>query len=385
MHRYIVALAAVAVLSVVVLGEERIRVQRKKAPADEREAKEEEKAEEKKKTKSKRTKHEEYLAKFLRDEYWRDSYLKFYWNHRIPMKPTHAAVGKDHLLVIDRANWIFALERERGVVKWKGDIGEKVDSLAVGAGEVIVQCRDRLHRISEKRGKEHWVKALPFPPCSEIVRSQFRIVAGGWGRKLYGLDIENCRAIWQFKAKDNILGKVVDSGVRVYAVSENGHVYALDAPNGTEEWSLDIGGKIVGGVAVDNRRVYCGSTDGVLFACSKLGEGVVWRFLTKGPIIRTPIVKDAAVYFSAEEALYVVDIRGKLLWKVPGDVRVIAITRKRVYLMKGANTLLTLNKDTGEPYAKVEIPGFTVFPQNLDGPEIFCISDTGDILALKEI
>ncbi len=384
MHRYIIALAAVAVLTVVFYGEERIRVERKKeTPADQREAKEGEKEEKKQKTK--RTKQEEQLAQFLRDEYWRDSYLKFYWNHRIPVRPQHVAVGKDHLIVIDRANWIFALERERGVVKWKGDIGEKVDSLTVGAGEVMVQCRDRLHRIGEERGKQYWVKTLPFPPCSEIVRSQFRIVAAGWGKKLYGLDVENCRLVWKFRGKDNMLGKVVDSGVRVYAVSENGHVYALDAPNGTEEWSLDIGGKIVGGVAVDGHRVYCGSTDGVLFACSKLGEGVVWRFLTKGPIVRTPIVKDGAIYFSAEEALYVVDTRGKLLWKIPGDVRVLAITRKRVYLLKDVSTILTLNKDTGEQYAKVEVPGFTVFPQNLDGPEIFCISDTGDILALKEI
>jgi outer membrane protein assembly factor BamB len=381
-RRGLAALVAVAMLSAI-CGAERVRIKRKKASADTREAK----AEEKKQQTKKRSKQEEQLARFLRDEYWRDSYLKFFWNHRIPTRPVHSAVGAHNLMIIDHEHWIFALERERGVVRWKGEIGEKVNSMTVGADEVMVLCRDRLHRIDEDRGKQYWVRPLPFPPCSQVVRSQFRICAGGWGRKIFGLDIENCHPIWQFRAKDNVLGRIVDSGVRVYAVTESGHVYALDAPNGTEEWSLDIGGRIIGGVAVDGHRVYCGSTDGVLFACSKLGEGVLWRFLTKGPIVRTPIVKLGAVYFSAEEALYVVDTKGKLLWKVDGaDVSILAITRKRVYLLKGTNTILALNKDTGEQYAAVEVPGFDMFPQNLDGPEIFCISKvTGDILALKEL
>ncbi len=306
-----------------------------------------------------------------------------------------AVVSKHYLIVVDQDNMIYALERKGGNVRWRQDIGLPVDGISVGAGDVMVLSRSILHRIDEEKGNLVWAKAMGFVPSAEIVRSRFRVCAAGWGSGVYVLGAEDCYPVWRSPMKDNVLGRPIDAGTRVYVVTESGHLSALRGQSGYEEWGLDIGGRVVAGLAMDGPVVYVASRDKFLCGCSKLGEGILWKIRTEGPIVTTPVAVEGSVYFIAEgDGLYAANRKGELKWKVDGQVDIVSVGKQVMILVRqgddkkakdGASEIVIIETDSGKQRSAVKMPGFIMFPINIEGPEIFCLSKKGYIIALSRL
>lgn len=337
----------------------------------------------------------EDISSLLDDEYWRPASLRVMWSARLPRSPKMTIVSKHHLVVVDQTNMVYALERKKGNISWRYAIGLPVDGLSSGAGDVVVLSRDLLFRIEEENGRLVWSKTLSFVPSTEIVRSRFRICAAGWGSTVYAVRAEDCHIVWRAHMSDNVIGRPIDAGTRVYAVTESGHLSALRGRSGYEEWGLDIGGRVVAGLATDGPVVYVASRDRFLCGASKLGEGILWKFRTKGPIVTTPVAVKGSVYFSAEgDGFYAVDSDGKLKWKVDGRADIVLVGEQDVILVRqgddknakdGASEIMIVETDSGKHRAAVKMPGFTIFPINIEGPEIFCLSKSGYIIALTRL
>lgn len=336
----------------------------------------------------------EDISRLLDDDYWRPAFMQVMWNARLPGKPRMAVVGKHHLIVVDHDNMVYALDRKRGSVKWLRNISLPVESITFGAGDIMVLARDVLHRIDEKEGTVTWTKVLSFVPSAEIIRSEFRICAAGWGGKVYALSAEDCYPVWSSNVKDNVLGRMIDLGNRIYVATEKGYLSALRGQTGYEEWGLDVGGRVVAGLADDAWAVYVASRDKFVCACSKLGQGILWKVRTEGAVVTTPVAVGGAVYFSAEgDGLYAVDSKsGKLKWKVDGDVDIVSVDKRTAVLVRKSDDkkardkvseIIIVATDSGKQRAVAKMPGFTMFPVNVGGPEIFCLSETGYIIALR--
>ena len=331
------------------------------------------------------------ISNLLNDEYWRAASLQVMWSAVLPSRPKMAVVGKRHLIVVDQDNMVYALDRKRGNVKWRCDIELPVDGLSFGSGDVMVLARDVLHRINEERGTLIWTKVLAFVPSAEIVRSRFRICAAGWGSGVYALDADDCYPVWRAGMTDNVLGGMADAGNRVYAVTESGYLSALRGQSGYEEWGLDVGGRVVAGLATDGSIIYVASRDKFLCGCSRLG--VLWKIRTNGPIVTTPVAVEGSVYFVAEgDGLYAADKKGKLKWNMDGRIGIVSVGKQtsvlvRKYHDKSARNdvseIVIVETESGKQRAAVKVPDFNIFPANIEGPEIFCLSESGYIIALS--
>lgn len=326
------------------------------------------------------------ISRLLDGEYWRPAQMKVIWHTRLANKPKLAVVSKNYLIVADDMNMLYALERGSGIIRWRRDIGSPVDEVSLGENDLIVRSMDVLRRMDERSGKFLWTKSLGFVPASEIIRSSSRICTSAWGRKVYTLNLEECRVVWKVNVSDNVLGKIIDEGSRVYIAAENGRLSALNGRTGDKLWKLDLEGDIAAGLAVDGSIIYVGSQDKILYACSKLGKGILWKLHTKGPIMTTPVTTEGMVYFRAEgDGLYAVDNKGSLKWKLDGDVRLLSIGEQHTVLLVDKDDITVVKTDSGKPISgssSVRMPHFTLFPQNIEGPEIFCLSKAGDIVAL---
>ena len=176
-------------------------------------------------------------------------------------------------------------------------------------------------------------------------------------------------------------------------MTENGHLSALRGQSGYEEWGLNVGGRVVAGLAMDSRVVYVASRDKFLCGCSRLGEGILWKIRTEGPIVTTPLAVEGSVYFRAEgDGLYAANSKGKVKWKVDGQPSIVSIGKQAMILVRqcdnksakdGASEIVIIETDSGKQRSAVKMPGFTIFPMNIKGPEIFCLSTNGYIIALR--
>ncbi len=334
----------------------------------------------------------EDISFLLSDRHWQPVSLRVIWGAKLPSGARFVTVGARNLIVVDQNDMVYALERRRGIILWKHDIGAPVDALSYGAGDVLVLTRDRIWTIKEDGGKVRWRRTLDFVPSSELVRSQFGICSSGWGKYVYSMSAEDGMMKWREKLGSNVVAAVLDAGTRVYAATENGRLHALSGSRGKEEWDVDLRGRVLAGLAADDERVFVGSTNKILSACSKLGEGVMWTVRTTGPITTAPVVMEKAVYvYSDGDGLYAVNTaNGKIKWKMEGSIQVLSIGKDKMFLLRrgvedAPHEVVVVDTESGKERASVKAPGLTTFAQNLPGPEVFGISEAGEIFAMTEL
>ncbi len=326
------------------------------------------------------------ISTYLRQDHWRPAWLRLAWNTRLPSEPSLAVTADKHLIVVDKMNWVFAIEKSTGIVKWKREIyAPRIDDIVTGHSEILVVSRDVIHRMREKDGKTLWIKTIPVAPSASITRSAFRISVGTWGSRVYGLNIKTVVPDWISYIGDTPLGRMEDSGVRVYGVTRNGKVFSLNGATGKEEWHLNLHARTELGMVSDTRRIYVPSREGVLYTCSKTGEGMLWTFPVSYPISSVPVVSHGRLFLSTSKAFYCLEThRGRMMWKKDEPLRILMAGKKYVYALRGKDTIVTMNRETGKIKGTARIDGFTMFPHNPTGKRIFCISPAADVLALEE-
>ena len=106
----------------------------------------------------------------------------------------------------------------------------------------------------------------------------------------------------------------------VFTGSMGGRFFSMRALDGKVRWSKRLG-SVSSQPLVAGDRLFVGTNDGELLAVD-LDTGVVkWRYATRGPILRVPVLVEDLVVFSNEaDQVYALDARtGEFRWTYKGD------------------------------------------------------------------
>ncbi|MFA6423149.1 MAG: PQQ-binding-like beta-propeller repeat protein [Patescibacteria group bacterium] len=128
--------------------------------------------------------------------------------------------------------------------------------------------------------------------------------------------------IWEFKADGNmVFGPTIGPDGVIYQGSWDKYFYAIN-PDGTLKWKYLTKGTISYPSSIDkNGNIYLGGgdahfgPDGNIYAFDKDGK-LLWTYDTKMLRVGSPAIGyDGLLYFPASPDLFVLNVKGELVWK----------------------------------------------------------------------
>jgi outer membrane protein assembly factor BamB len=162
------------------------------------------------------------------------------------------AVAGDLIVVGSRDGHLYAVDREKGTLRWRFD-----------------------HETS-------WVASSP------AIFEGMALVGSSDGHFFQAVDLQTGKERWRHPTLSNVYASPAVAAGVVYFGCQDGTFYALDARSGAERFRFRAGGRVFASPAVASGAVYFGSDDGSLYA---LGERKA-----AGPVRRAVFWNEKATY-----------------------------------------------------------------------------------------
>lgn len=252
-----------------------------------------------------------------------------------------AACADGLVFVVDTAGNVIAFEadprdgiddgapdyggKERDIIWYRSGMGSITGSPVVANGKVIVPSKGnaRIYALDElNNGTPLWNFSLPDANNDSIWNSPAvdsgLVLFGSSKNRLYALDLETGREVWNFSAKAPIReGSPCIYNGTVYFGSWDYKLYALNLKNGTKKWEFTTGAYIDSSPAVAGGKVLFGSDDTKFRALDAETGQEIWTCSTIGGYIdSSPAVGGGLAFFTARDGkVYAINATtGNLAW-----------------------------------------------------------------------
>ncbi len=148
----------------------------------------------------------------------------------------------------------------------------------------------------------------PFYAAPELTADGKQLIVGGYDKKLYSLDTQTGKTIWQFdKATDRYIAGALVTKDMIFAPNADYNLYALDL-NGNLKWSFPANQAIWGSPVSDGTNVYFGTLGKKIYAVNAQTGKLAWA----GPVSLDGAVLGTPALDAASKTLYVGSYGGTL-------------------------------------------------------------------------
>jgi hypothetical protein len=217
------------------------------------------------------------------------------------------------------------------------------------------------------------------------------------GGRLAKVDISKNvgNTMWELMTRGGISAAPVLFEKIVYAASEDGAVHAVNEER-VAAWGLDSSlfqtdGTIIADLKVDEFGLYVASADSKLY-CLQRGTGhIIWQYYAGAPLYSTPAVTADSVYQAVPgEGVAAIDktagaFNRPARWVVRGTVQFLCEDGTNVYLRRRNNTIVGVDKKTGEIRGQSNRTDLAVFVSNVKTPLIYAATRKGTILCARPV
>jgi outer membrane protein assembly factor BamB len=202
---------------------------------------------------------------------------------------------------------------------------------------------------------------------------------------------------------------VAAAGAFVYGGASGGRFLALSAETGRVSWSQPLG-SVSSRPVIGPDRLFVGTNDGELLAVSLDRGEVLWRYVTRGPILAAPRLVhesraegpplDTVVFSNEADQVYALDAHtGEFRWQYKGETPEEYILRGHagvtvdgdlVYTGFGSGTLVALRLATGSVAWLTQLKGEDDRFVDVDatpvvvGDTLYVTSSSGGVWALDK-
>jgi outer membrane protein assembly factor BamB len=213
--------------------------------------------------------------------------------------------------------------------------------------------------------------------------------------------------VWQVLTGGRVDGAPAIFEQEIYCGSEDGSVIGTDEDGNTlwpilDEYKFKTGGPIVADVKADKTGVYAVSGDQSLY-CIDRGTGhIKWRYFAGIPLEMAPTVTSTTVYlYVPGRGLAAIDKSQPITldsqqtkylgeepihsakWIAPDALAFVAQDDQYVYAQSDSNSLLALDKETGQVVFSSRRHDLTAFAVNMKDSTIYAATAGGEILSIK--
>ena len=313
-------------------------------------------------------------------------------------RPTGLYVSDQEVFTTDDYSRLTCFDRVTGKRLWMQRLGrphQPIFEPTVDGPDAFVIASGYLIALDRKFGGERWrIKLKNIPSGKAAVAEDFIYVASaeGWLRAYSRLEQKER---WYFNARSPIVGHpvVVGTGknLLVTIATNNRKIYCLSNKERKIIWEDETLEPMLAPPGRLDRYLYLGSTDFNVYAIDALAatrkDRLRWIFRTGGQVTATPQAVGATVYFpSVRQGFYAVRrLDGKLRWHLSSGVHLLAVGRRRCYVLDEENAILICDKLTGKLLGRFVIPkAYRLVGTNLYDEAIYLLSKEGLLVCLRE-
>jgi outer membrane protein assembly factor BamB len=181
----------------------------------------------------------------------------------------------------------------------------------------------------------------------------------------------------------------------VYAASEDGRTYAV-AANRDPIWPIEgntfmTAGRVVADLKVDDFGLYVASMDSKLYCLDRQTGRIKWTYFAGSPLREPPVVLPDRVYqYVPGRGIVSIDkTEGKpmreVVWAAPGARRFLSADDANVYVLASDNSIVALDKATGEPKFRSRRRDLTITTPNTKDATIFAATKRGEVLSIRPV
>ncbi len=206
----------------------------------------------------------------------------------------------------------------------------------------------------------------------------------------------NPQKVWEFASKDGWIGAVAIVGNRVYAPALEGKLYCLDLQDGRVIWeyrSIEEPDpkKFAPGFKatplVTANAVYAGDEDGVLHALDRDTGKRLWKFTTDAEIAGCVAEYENQLLLASHDSfLYCLSPDGQEVWKFQTNDRVNcspAVADHFTFLAGCDEHLRVIDVKTGQEYKDVELGAFLIASPAIVDDTLYVGTHTGEVVAMN--
>lgn len=234
----------------------------------------------------------------------------------------------------------YALDREKGKLLWKENVGSRAASApAYSRNRVFVTHLEPGQAVAlrPRDGKVLWKRPLPGrTESSPLAFKDELVIFGCECGTVFALDQKDGSVEWTVETAGPIKGALAQGKGNVYGGNYAGEYFSIDAKSGRLEWkrntiggSFGRGGGVYSTPTVAYGRVYFGSIDSRVYSVDMDTGEIAWSKSTGAEVYSGPAAADTpgtrpTVYIgSADDNFYALDAKtGATRWQrdTGGDV-----------------------------------------------------------------
>jgi outer membrane protein assembly factor BamB len=239
------------------------------------------------------------------------------WSVALPASPAQRA-GYDATTayIATRDGKLFAIDLERGAVRWQRDVAEATVPDA-SAGLVFVGSRDTVMALDATSGDPRWRRTLPGAVSSVHFDTGWLLCVGTDGT-LYALRADDGAAIWNAALGSRAVVAPAAGLDKVYVGLDDGRLVALTLADGQVVWSRPMGHRITGVSAVAGQLIVgtAGAPNRAVYSFDLARGEQRWRWRVGGDVSGAASSNDRLIFVaSRDNVLRALDARtGTLRW-----------------------------------------------------------------------
>ena len=319
----------------------------------------------------------------------------------------YAALAMGQVVALDNAEggaevWVYPAAAAGGgpgcgLVRSPGETPDRpLDAVygppVVTDGLLLVTSYDHhLYAFDRATGERLWEYSAKEPIIGSVTLYDDIAYFGSSDHGVYALDLETRELVWKspFYTANWVWGAPAVDAERVYVGSMDHYLYALDRLTGELVWKTDVGGSIVGSVTLADGVLFVGGVDKRLHALDKETGQELWKTPEyRGWVWGEALVDGEYVYFgSLEGSIHALAIRdGSPRWEavgLDGAVRA-GPARYGTGLLVGTDTgkLYAIDMATGDKVLRFEAKGAILSTPVVEGDIAYVGTAAGNIYAL---
>ena len=234
------------------------------------------------------------------------------------------ALGGGLFIIGNSDGNVYALDVERGELKWSFETGHRVwaTPLIVEDTVYVGSMDHHLYALNLSNGGVQWDFQADGAFAGTPALSEGVLYIGAFDDKLHAVDAASGSELWSFSGKNWFWGGPVVYSDTVYAADVNGNVYAVDT-TGHQVWykALDVQVRAGPVLSEDGSELFIGSQDGILYALDTADGFKLWSVENKGQMLAPVVVDGETVYGTLIQGTYRILAlhvdNGREIWTYP--------------------------------------------------------------------
>lgn len=315
-------------------------------------------------------------------------------------------------LTLDEIN-LYALSTSGIITAFNNETGKKLWATQLGRGNnisyppvsnshyVFITVGTELYAIDRSSGEIDWELQLPTSASTSPTVDEDAVYVGTLKGRVYAWNLRKLKELsnesklpawrdgalrWTFQTGGPISTPSIVTPRALLFASQDGSLYSVTLTDREMTFQFETDAPIATNLAENEDSVFLASEDQNLYCLNILNGIVRWRIRTSFPFQKPVMVLENEVYLSSRKSgLFQLSSKtGLEEWWQPLGSTFISMSPTRVYATNKLGDLLVLSRKDGAVLSAVPLRKYQVKLMNDLNDRIFCASESGVILCLKQ-